>query len=649
MSILCLNARSRNLEREEGARGERQKTRTRERGTRTALPLALSFLLCFFLIWVFFARVSEAQRLEPELGALSPEELLLAPERLEAGEGGIAERWQPIRSFLEKGLQKFDRGIAQVSLTRALLLAQGWQSAQDFAASINDPVWRSRALITIASAQFSTPNGQRFGRSNLDTAFSILRSIPENQLGQGGEEGFRLAGELFARQGLFPQVSQYLQAEQQVRPRTRFLEGALPYLSSSAFGLVQEEHDTFINDLLLQATRRSRLEDLLRLSDYSQQQGRGRSANRLLFEAYRRTLLLPPSEKRNADLVRVARHMLANNAFRDALRAIRRVENPFLQSGLLAETGRRMIQNKMEYAGQPLLSLANDLARTLEAEQQRRAFTRLAVEYALAGDLEQAWEVLQEIQTPYARAKGILAVALVLAESDDIEGALGLLKFIPDANLRARFVIHTAPQIEKRQGSRRLTDFMLELIDANDFLEASQLSSLSPRNVEGLLEAQLDYGQGRRNRTLFDKIDARVRAPNQSTFDQMRAEVRFLRINARRSERHANEAHKRIDSLLRGLWVYHSDPQYPSIVETAVAFFVAQGDLTRAFTLVQALPKSRDEEEQERQDRLLATIAFQATRRANENMALRAVASIQKNERKALTLAKVIDIAAHIP
>ena len=341
--------------------------------------------------------------------------------------------------------------------------------------------------------------------------------------------------------------------------------------------------------------------------------------------------------------------MLAAGAFRDALRAIRRVENPFLQSGLLAETGRRMILNKMEYAGQPLMSLANDLARTLEDEQQRRAFTRLAVEYALAGNLEQSWEVIQEIQDPYIRAKAVLAISLVLAESNDIERALGLLRFIPDANLRARFVIHTAAQIERKQGSVRLTDFLLELIDAEDFLEGSNLDTLSPRNVEGILEAQLDYGQGRRNKNLFDKIHARVLLPNRSSFARMRAEVRFLRINARRSDRHAEEAQKRIDSLLRGLWVYHNDPQYPSIVETAVAFFIAQGDLTRAFTLVQSLPEGDSDSERGRQDDLLATIAFQATRRANENMALRAVASIRKNESKATTLAKVIDIAANIP
>ena len=600
-----------------------------------------------------FAPQAEAQRLEPEEGGLSPEELLLAPDRLEAGEGGIVERWRAIRSFMEKGLQNFERGIAQVSLTRALLQAQGWQAAQDFASSIDEPVWRARALMAVAAAQFATPNGQRFGRLNLESAFSILRSIPERQLSDDGEEGFRLAGALYARQGFFQQVSQYLKSEQQVRPRTRFLEGALPYLSASALGLVQGEHDTFINDLLLQATRRSRLEDLLRLSDYSQQQGRTRSANRLLFEAYRRTLLLPPSEKRNADLVRVARHMLASNAFRDALRAIRRVENPFLQSGLLAETGRRMIQNKMEYAGQPLMSLANDLAGTLEDEQQRRAFTRIAVEYALAGDLERAWEVLQAIQLPYARAKGILAIALVLTESNDIERALDLLRFIPDANLRARFVIHAASQIEKRQGSRKLTDLLLTLIDATDFLPEAGLTALSPRNVEGLLEAQLDYGHGRRNRVLFDRIHARVLSPDQSPFARMRAEVRFLNINARRSERHAADARKRIDTLLRGLWVYHNEPQYVSIVETAVDFFIAQGDLTRAFTLVRLLTTGNGNGnrngDQDRQDRLLAAIAFQATRRANENIALRAVASIRTKKSKAAALAKVIDIAANLP
>ena len=639
MSMLCLNVSLHHslLNRLRDSRASRLL------GALCWLVWASGFVIPIVIPW------AEAQRLEPEEGGLSPEELFLAPDRLEAGEGGIVERWRAIRSFMEKGLQNFERGIAQVSLTRALLQARGWQSAEEFAASIDEPVWRARALMTLAAAQFSTPNGQRFGRLNLESAFSILRSIPEGQLGEGGDEGFRLAGELFARQGLFQQVSQYLKKEQQVRPRTRFLEGALPYLSASALGLVQDEHDTFINDLLLQATRRSRLEDLLRLSDYSYQQGRTRSANRLLFEAYRRTLLLPPSEERNADLVRVARHMLATNAFRDALRAIRRVENPFLQSGLLAETGRRMIQNKMEYAGQPLLSLANDLARTLEDEQQRRALTRLGVEYALAGYLEQSWEVLQEIQEPYARAKGILAIALVLAESDDVERALDLLRFIPDANLRARFVIHAAPQLEKRQGSRRFTDLLLELIEAEDFLQESGLGALSPRSVEGVLEAQLDYGHGRRNSILFDKIYERVISTDQSPFARMRAEVRFLNINARRSERHAADARKKIDSLLRGLWVYHNEPQYASIVETAVDFFIEQGDLTRAFTLARALPEAEGEQEQERQDRLLATIAFQATRRANENIALRAVASIRTNESKAAALAKVIDIAANIP
>ncbi len=631
MSILCLNACLRT----------RRATRIPSRVRAALFGLAVA--------GGCFAPEAHAQRLEPEQGGLSPEELFLAPERLEAGEGGIVERWRAIRSFMEKGLQNFERGIAQVSLTRALLQARGWQAAQSFASSIDEPIWRARALMTVAAAQFAAPNGQRFGRSNLESAFSILQSVPEKQLGKDGEEGFRMAGELFARQGLFQQVSQYLKREQQVRARTRFLEGALPYLSASALGLVREEHDTFINDLLLQATRRSRLEDLLRLSDYSQQQGRTRSANRLLFEAYRRTLLLPPSEERNADLVRVARHMLANNAFRDALRAIRRVENPFLQSGLLAETGRRMIQNKMEYAGQPLMSLANDLARSLEAEQQRRAFTRLAVEYALAGDLEQSWEVLQEIQNPYARARGVLAIALVLAESDDSERALDLLRFIPDANLRARFVIHAASQIEKRQGSRRLTDLLLELVEAEDFLQGAGLTTLSPRNVEGILETQLDYGNGRKNKLLFDSIYERVRAPDQSPFARMRAEVRFLNINARRSEKHATEARLRIDSLLRGLWVYHNEPQYASIVETAVDFFIARGDLTRAFTLVQSLPDGEEDEGQARRDRLLATIAFQATRRANEGIALRAVAGIRANENKAAALAKVIDIAANIP
>ena len=640
MSILCLNACLRN-----------SNSRSRSQ-YRPQYRLSARFFVALFCLAVaggLLAPAVHAQRLEPEQGGLSPEELFLEPDRLEAGEGGVVERWRAIRSFMEKGLQNFERGIAQVALTRALLQAHGWQAAQDFASSIDEPVWRARSLMEVAAAQFATPNGQRFGRLNLESAFSILQSIPERRLGKSGEEGFRLAGELFARQGFFQQVSKYLQGERQVRPRTRFLEGALPYLSANSLGLVQEEHDTFINDLLLQATRRSRLEDLLRLADYSQQQGRTRSANRLLFEAYRRTLLLSPSEERNVDLVRVARHMLAAGAFRDALRAIRRVENPFLQSGLLAETGRRMILNKMEYAGQPLMSLANDLARTLEDEQQRRAFTRLAVEYALAGNLEQAWEVIQEIQDPYIRAKAVLAISLVLAESNDIERALGLLRFIPDANLRARFVIHTAAQIEKKQGSVRLTDFLLKLIDAEDFLEGSNLATLSPRNVEGILEAQLDYGQGRRNKNLFDKIHARVLLPNRSSFARMRAEVRFLRINARRSDRHAEEAQKRIDSLLRGLWVYHNDPQYPSIVETAVAFFIAQGDLTRAFTLVQSLPEGDSDSERRRQDDLLATIAFQATRRANENMALRAVASIRKNESKATTLAKVIDIAANIP
>ena len=637
MSILCLNACLRNSERRSRAL------------LRASLRASLRAILCAILAGGLLAPEAQAQRLEPEQGGLSPEELFLAPERLEAGEGGIVERWRAIRSFLEKGLQNFERGVAQVSLTRALMQARGWQAAQDFAASVDEPVWRARALMAVAAAQFATPNGQRFGQLNLDAAFSILQSVPERQLGKGGEEGFRLAGELFARQGLFEQVSQYLKREQQVRARTRFLEGALPYLSANALGLVQDEHDTFINDLLLQATRRSRLEDLLRLSDYSQQQGRMRSANRLLFEAYRRTLLLPPSEKRNTDLVRVARHMLAANAFRDALRAIRRVENPFLQSGLLAETGRRMIQNKMEYAGQPLMSLANDLARTLEAKQQRSALTRLAVEYALAGDLEQAWEVLQEIRAPYARAKGILAIALVLGESDDIERAQDLLRFIPDANLRARFVVHAASQIEKRQGSRKLTALLLEAIEAEDFLQGSGLTALSPRNVEGVLEAQLDYGYGRRNKILFDKIYERLLAHDQSPFDRMRAEVRFLNINARRSEQHAAEAQKRIDTLLRGLWVYHNEPQYAPIVETAVDFFIARGDLARAFTLAQSLPEGESDSERARKDRLLATIAIQATRRANENIALRAVASIRTNERKAATLAKVIDIAANIP
>ncbi len=606
-------------------------------------------LLGFVAACWIFVPLASAQRLEPEQGGLSPEELFLAPERLEAGEGGIVERWQPIRSFLEKGLQNFERGIAQVSFTRALMQTRGWQAAQDFATKIDEPVWRARALMTVAAAQFATPNGQRFGRRNLESAFAILQSVPERDVGNAGEEGFRLAGELFARQGWFQQISRYLKREQQVRARTRFLEGALPYLSASALGLVQDEHDAFINDLLLRATRRSRLEDLLRLSDYSQQQGRTSSANRLLFEAYRRTLRLPPSERRNADLVRVARHMLASNAFRDALRTIRSVENAFLQSGLLAETGRRMIQNKMEYAGQPLMSLATDLARTLEAEQQRRALTRLAIEYTLAGDLEQAWEVLQDIQKPYERAKGILAMALVLAASDEIEEALNLMRFIPDANLRARFIVHTAEQIERRQGSRRISELLIELTAAQDFLQGSDLNTLSPRNIEGLLETQLDYGYGRKNKALFNTISERVLTLEQSPFARMRAEVRFLNINARRSERHAADAQKRIDALLRGLWVYHEEPQYTSIVETAVEFFIARGNLTRAFTLAQSLPNAEDATEQANQDRLFASIAYQATRRGNENIALRAVDSIRTNENKSATLAKVIDIAANIP
>ena len=595
---------------------------------------------------------AQAQRLEPDLGTLSPAELLLDPARLEAGDGGITERWQAIRTFLRKGLQNFERGEAQVSMTKALLQAKGWQEAKEFSQSIDEPVWRARALLSIASSQFSTRNGRDFGLVNLEEAFSILRSIPTRQLDKNGEESFKIVGELFARQGFFKRVIGYLQKEKHVRERTSFLEGALPYLSANAEGLISEERDNFINELLIEAVNQSKVEDLFRLSDYSIRSGRTKASNRLLFEAYRRALLLPPGDERNQTLMQVASYMLSNGSFKDALRAIRRIESPYLQSNLLAETGRRMIQSKMEYAGQPLLSLSNDIARTLEPEQKRKSLLRLAIEYALSGDYEVAWEVLQEVEDDYERARGVLALAFVLSESGDIERALSVQPFIPDANLRARLVTHTARQIAERFGPQGLTNLLLELLEADDFSQPQGESTLSAQNVEALLEAQLDFGNGRSNDIIFERAQERALSSEQSAFSRLQSELRFLRIDARRSERRASEAQRRIEILLRNMWVYHNEPGYLDIVESAVEFFITRNDLTRAFTIAKSLTKGRELNRaiaNTKHDGLLEMIAFQATRRANEDLALRAVASIKQPKVKRRTLARVIDIAANLP
>lgn len=616
--------------------------------------LLLAFFLSaflFFLLTLFFANEANAQKIDPDLGSLSPEELLLDPDRLEAGEGGIVERWRAIRSFLEKGLQNFERGKAHVSMTRALLQTRGWQEAQSYAQSINEPIWRARSLLAIAAVQFKTRNGRSFGVTNLEEAFSILRSIPTDELGEEGEQGFRIVGEMLARQGFFQRVSSYIQNDNNVRSRARFIEGALPYLPRAA-GLAREEQDSFINKLLVRATQQSELEDLLRLSDYSIRSGRVNASNRLLFEAYRRALLLPPGEQRNNSLLQVATYMLSNGTFRDALRAIRRIENPYLQSGLLAETGRRMIQAKMSFAGQPLMSLANDIALTLDTEQKRSALLRLSIEYALSGDFAIAWDVLQDIEDAYERSRGVLALSFVLSESDDVGRALEIQRFIPDANLRAKFITHAAQQIAEGLGPQELTELIINLVESDDFAQGEDDSGLSPENVEGLLEAQLSFGNGRRNKVLFERTFERTMAQNQSLFSRLRAELRFLRIDARRSERQAQAAQERIESLLINMWVYHNEPEYPGIIESAVEFFIMQNDLTRAFTIVESLANEKYLNQRSvdaTHDRLLSTIAFQAARRANEGLALRAVASIKHKDEKSNSFAKIIDIAANIP
>ncbi len=619
------------------------------------LLTSLGLLFCFFISLCFstlvLANHANAQKIDPDFGSLSPEELLLDPDRLEAGEGGVIERWRAIRSFLEKGLQNFERGKAHVSMTRALLQTRGWQEAQSYAQSINEPIWRARSLLAIAAVQFKTRNGRSFGIKNLEEAFSILRSIPSDKLGKDGEQGFRIVGEMFAQQGFFQRVSSYIQSDNNIRARARFIEGALPHLPRAA-GLAREEQDSFINKLLIRATQQSELEDLLRLSDYSIRSGRVNASNRLLFEAYRRALLLPPGEQRNNSLVQVATHMLSNGTFRDALRAIRRIENPYLQSGLLAETGRRMIQAKMSFAGQPLMSLANDIALTLDTEQKRSALLRLSIEYALSGDFAVAWDVLQDIEDLYQRSRGILALSFVLSESEDVGRALEIQEFIPDANLRAKFITHAARQIAEGLGPQELTDLIINLVESDDFAQGQGDNSLSPENVEGLLEAQLAFGNGRRNKILFERTFERTMAQNQSLFSRLRAELRFLRIDARRSERQAQAAQERIESLLISMWVYHNEPEYPQIVESAVEFFITQNNLTRAFTIVESLAKEKYLNQQsidETHDRLLSTIAFQAARRANEGLALRAIASVKQKKEKSNSFAKIIDIAANIP
>ena len=614
----------------------------------------LRLLVCLLLVYfctLAFANSAAAQKVDPDLGGLSPEELLLDPERLEAGEGGVIERWRSIRSFLQKGLQNFERGKAHVSMTRALLQTRGWQEAQSYAQAVNEPIWRARSLLAIAAAQFATRNGRSFGIKNLEEAFSILRSIPSDDLGLDGEQGFRIIGEMLARQGFFQRVSSFIQNDDNIRARARFIEGALPYLPRAA-GLAREQQDSFINKLLIRATKQSELEDLLRLSDYSIRSGRVNASNRLLFEAYRRALLLPPGETRNNSLMQVAKYMLSNSTFRDALRAIRRIENPYLQSGLLAETGRRMIQARMSFAGQPLMSLANDIALTLDTEQKRSALLRLSIEYALSGNLAVAWDVLQDIEDPYQRSRGVLALSFVLSESNDIGRALEIQRFIADANLRAKFLTHAARQIAEGLGPQELTNLIINLVEADDFAEGDGNQSISPENVEGLLEAQLAFGNGRRNKILFERTFERTMSQNQSMFSRLRAELRFLRIDARRSERQARAAQKRIESLILNMWVYHNEPEYPQIIESAVEFFIMQDDLTRAFTIVESLAKEKYLNQQkvdETHDRLLSTIAFQAARRANEGLALRAIASIKQQEEKSNSFAKIIDIAANIP
>lgn len=539
------------------------------------------------------------------------------------------------------------QGQALDGLVRANLAHGQLNSALREIERIQDGIWRARGLVHIADYLVEQDRIED-ALLHLDQAVqSVDLSLPPRDEG----EVLRVVAERQARLGelenaigtaqLLPEGAKRVEAlmdaarfsRDKVAPGVDWSTVAGGILEAAFQELASLSIDIWIGvDLYLQI-------------GYAQLETRDIAAAVRTFTHLRKVLEASFYEGRNRALADLAGAFIIAGDQPQAMEVVRLIPREGERARGLATVARVLGEAGDLDAATPLFSLAfESTERIFESVERDDALKHILIEQSRVGRLADAFTTAGAIKDSIRQSEALLAMAEVLILQSKFDEALLLVEYIPYISLRSQIYAAVAEHRGLQGASAAASELLSKALAPTG---AQPLPDYLPTALNRVLNAQLAVGDSDSD----DGVFGRARELAELIPDELarvRALTKLAVGLARRGDRGA--ANRAISGAYRTAWLHSDADNFQDALADIVNGQLAAGDLLSAFDSAARIPfepglpiypRDRKGDYTEPKIRSLTSVAAEAARQGETELALRAARQIEHPPARAAALANI--------